>query len=222
MEQFGTYLRSIRKGKMTQRELAREIGVGYPYISKLENNVETTPSDEVLIKIAETLNVSIDELFMKAKRIPIDFKDFIINEPEVFKFIRFLKDNNHLLDEFRNSIKSREDNYWSMFNQSNKIMLIIDPLTGNIIDANDCAAEFYKYTLEQLKKMKITDINTLSMEEIYKEMRKAKLELRKTFSFKHKIGNDEIKEVEVYSEPIIIDGKVYLNSSVQLVHLNTI
>ncbi|MVX67326.1 helix-turn-helix domain-containing protein [Clostridium chromiireducens] len=221
MEQFGTYLKSIRKGKMTQRELAREIGVGYPYISKLENNVESTPSDEVLIKIAEALNVSIDELFMKAKRIPKDFKDFIINEPEIIKFIRFLKDNNHLLEEFKNSIREKEDNYWSMFDQSNKIMLIIDPLTGSIIDANDCVVEFYQYTLDQLKQMKITDINILSMEEIFEEIRKAKLELRKNFSFKHKIGNGEIKEVEVYSEPII-NGKVYLNSRVQQVHLDNI
>ncbi len=78
---------------------------------------------------------------------------------------------------------------------------------------------FYETMINYLKQ---NDDKYISMEEIFKEMRKAKLELRKTFSFKHKIGNDEIKEVEVYSEPIIINGKVYLNSSVQLVHLNDI
>ncbi|PHV71431.1 XRE family transcriptional regulator [Sporanaerobium hydrogeniformans] len=222
MEQFGDYLRNVRKSKMTQRELARQVRVGYPYISKLENNIESTPSDELLIKIAGVLNISIDELFIKATRLPPDFKNFIINEPEIFKFIRFLQDNDHLLGEFKNLIKDKEHNYRVFFNQSNEVMLIIDPNTGGIIDANDCAIEFYQYTLDKLKQMNITDINILPKEEIFEEMRKVKLESRKNFHFKHKIGSGDIKEIEVYSRPIIIGGKVYLNSRVQQVHLSSV
>ena len=53
--------------------------------------------------------------------------------------------------------------------------------------------------------MNISEINTLTKEEINKEMNKARTEDREFFEFKHKLANGEIRDVEVYSGSIIID-----------------
>ena len=92
--------------------------------------------------------------------------------------------------------------YDNIFDNVHTPMLIIDSDTGEIKDGNQAACNFYGYTRDKLLKLKITDINTLSQEEVFEEMNKARKEDRKYFRFKHKLSNGEIKEVEVYSGPI--------------------
>lgn len=60
--------------------------------------------------------------------------------------------------------------------------------------------------------MNISEINTLTKEEINKEMNKARTEDREFFEFKHKLANGEIRDVEVYSGSIIIDNENLLFS----------
>ncbi|TDO91271.1 hypothetical protein DFR79_10919 [Halanaerobium saccharolyticum] len=60
--------------------------------------------------------------------------------------------------------------------------------------------------------MKITDINTMSKEEVKEEMKSAKSKDKLYFNFKHKISTGEVKEVEVYSQPIPFVEKDYLYS----------
>ncbi len=63
-----------------------------------------------------------------------------------------------------------EQSYRNQFSENSAIMLLIDPANGEIIDANASAVTFYGYTYEQLKTLRITDINTLKPEEIYSIM----------------------------------------------------
>jgi PAS domain S-box-containing protein len=42
------------------------------------------------------------------------------------------------------------------------VKLIIDPDNGRIVDANEAAAKFYGWSQEELRQMKISDINMLS------------------------------------------------------------
>lgn len=215
MTGFGNYLKRIRKGKMTQRELASKVGVGYPYISKIENNIEAPPSDEVLTKISHNLDVDIDEVYLKAKRIPKDIKQSILRTPKLFKFLRHIKEDEmtmFLLENFKDLIKHKEKLYWNLFNDSNEVMLLIDPDTFQIAKANEAAIRFYGYSSGKYKNMKITEINTLSEQEVYEEMKKAKLKMRNCFNFKHRLNNEKIVDVEVKSSPIIIGKKTFLNS----------
>ena len=108
--------------------------------------------------------------------------------------------------------KKAEEFYQSLFNHSHSIMLIIHPETGNIIDANIAACEFYGYTKSNITKMKITDINTLPEEQVFKEMQKASRTKREMFHFCHRLSNGKIKDVEVFSGPITFNGKKVLYS----------
>ncbi|WP_068964191.1 PAS domain S-box protein [Desulfosporosinus sp. BG] len=104
--------------------------------------------------------------------------------------------------------------YASLFTNNHSIMLLINPETGEIIDANSAACDFYGYRRTDLLNMKISQINILNHEQVLEEMHKAKNENRHMFLFKHKLSNEEIRSVEVYSGPIIIDDTKLLYSIV--------
>jgi signal transduction histidine kinase len=60
--------------------------------------------------------------------------------------------------------------------------------------------------------MKITDINMLPNEQTFQEIEQAKSESRYHFFFRHRLANEEIRDVEVYSGPISLHGKELLYS----------
>ena len=88
-----------------------------------------------------------------------------------------------------------------IFTNHGAAMLIIDPSTGDIIDANSAAVAFYGYSAAELRTMNIDQINTLTTEEIQAEMDAALSEDRSYFAFKHQLKDGTIKDVDVYSSP---------------------
>lgn len=114
----------------------------------------------------------------------------------------------------RNALIESENRYRSLFNNSHSVMLIIDPVSGKILDANPAAISFYGWRREEITAMKISDINVLTNAQVLQEMQKAKQELRRVFLFRHRLANGNILDVEVYSGPIIIQGRELLFSIV--------
>ena len=89
-----------------------------------------------------------------------------------------------------------------MFNRHEAIMLIINPKTGDILECNPAAENFYGYLQEELLHMKIQQINQFSDSEINRLMNYAENKEQKYFTFPHKLKNGEIRYVDVYSSPI--------------------
>ena len=114
-----------------------------------------------------------------------------------------------------NALVNRDKLYRQFFEKNKAIKLVINPVNGNIIDANESALLFYGYTFEQITTMSIADINTLSEDEVFIEMQKAKLEQRLFFKFKHRLASNEIKDVEVFSGPIEMNDKTLIYSIIQ-------
>jgi PAS domain S-box-containing protein len=102
--------------------------------------------------------------------------------------------------------------YRSLFENNHSIMLLIDPGDGDIMDANLAACNYYGYSRDEMTSMKITDINTLSPEEVHEEMRNAKLEKRNCFNFRHRLADGRIRDVEVFSGPVFINNEKLLYS----------
>lgn len=110
MTSFGKLIRQARKDKdLSQRDLAKLVGVNYTYLSKLENDhAGTPPSEEVIHKIAEHLELNAQELQYLAGRITPEeakvFEDFIKhNYQEMPVLFRKMRNNpnfaKNLLDE---------------------------------------------------------------------------------------------------------------------------
>lgn len=93
-----------------------------------------------------------------------------------------------------NKITKRFEN---MFRNHNSIMLLIEPKSGLILDANKSACKFYGYDLEEIKYTNIKTIDITS---------KNKNDIS---IYNHKLKNGKIKTVEVNSSPIeIYDGYI--------------
>jgi len=109
---------------------------------------------------------------------------------------------------------AEESHYDSLFENNHAVMLLIDPESGKIYDSNPAAVRFYGWTREEICRMKISEINTLSIEEIKAEMNLAVKLKRNHFHFKHRLADGSVRNVEVYSGPITVKGKHLLYSIV--------
>ncbi len=104
--------------------------------------------------------------------------------------------------------------YKSLFQVNHSIILIIDSAGGQIIDANPAAREFYGWSHDELCAKNISQINTLTPEEIKIEMNDAHDKKRNYFLFQHQLANGELRDVEVYSGPIKVGNSTQLFSIV--------
>ncbi|MCW9046013.1 MAG: PAS domain S-box protein [Alphaproteobacteria bacterium] len=101
------------------------------------------------------------------------------------------------------------------FDKQISIMLLIEPTTGNIVDANQAAGKFYGYPRDYLRTMTIQEINTLTPEQVAEERKQARIEGRNFFIFRHRVADGEIKTVEVHSVPLDFGGRTLLYSIIR-------
>ncbi len=102
----------------------------------------------------------------------------------------------------------------AMFNKHGAVMLLIDPKTNKIVDANPSASEFYGYTREELLKLSIYDINQLPRKELIDVSKNILKRKNNHFTFPHKLKNGQIRMVDVYSSPITYNDQTVLFSIV--------
>lgn len=55
-------IKRIEKG-IKQKELAKSLGISQQYLSKLESETSTNPSNELMLNIANQLETSVQEIF---------------------------------------------------------------------------------------------------------------------------------------------------------------
>jgi PAS domain S-box-containing protein len=102
--------------------------------------------------------------------------------------------------------------YRAVFDVNTAIKLLIDPVSGRIVDANPAALAFYGWPLEVLRGMAIGDINTATADELRAEMDAAVSGRRGCFRFRHRVASGEVRHVEVYSGPIELGDHALLMS----------
>ena len=110
------------------------------------------------------------------------------------------------------ALRASEERFRRMFENHSAIMILVEPVTGRIIDANRAGERFYGYTTSQLRLMCIQEINILPPDEVEKERILALKELRNFFVFPHRLANGEVRTVEVHSAPIEQTGNHLLFS----------
>jgi len=116
--------------------------------------------------------------------------------------------------EMAQALADSEARHRAMFFSNIAVKLLIDPTTGSVVDANPAASAFYGYSLAEIQKLSIWDINTMSQDQIRQEMNRAHDEGRGFFRFRHRLANGEMREVEVYSGPVEYMGRNLLFSIV--------
>jgi PAS domain S-box-containing protein len=131
---------------------------------------------------------------------------------ELEQRIRILEKSCFEIKQAQESLRDSESLFRNLFEYHATVQLVIDPVSGNIIFANNSAATFYGWTREQLQQMRIQDINTLSSEEIIQVMEKARTNQQIHFEFHHRLADGSIRDVEVVSSKIEAKGNELLHS----------
>ncbi|KAF0189443.1 MAG: multi-sensor hybrid histidine [Desulfobulbaceae bacterium] len=109
-------------------------------------------------------------------------------------------------------LQESEDLFRSLFDDHLAVKWILDPDSGRIIDANQAAAAYYGWSQEELRRMKIQEINTLPPEEIQQQIALVKAGKKNQFEFRHRRADGSIRDVAVFSSKIMIKGRTLLHS----------
>ena len=91
-------------------------------------------------------------------------------------------------------------------------MLLVEPDSGAIEDANPAAAAFYGHSPKHLRTMRIEDLTTLPPPAAAGLRRRARQEGQNYAAFPHRLASGEVRTVEVHSSPVQVKGRLLLFS----------
>jgi len=96
---FGSYVRQLREQRRevnrrySVRQTAQRIGVEPAYLSKIERNDVSPPSEETIRRLAADLGEDADLLLALAGKVASDIRDIVMKRPILFaELIRGLSD----------------------------------------------------------------------------------------------------------------------------------
>jgi diguanylate cyclase (GGDEF)-like protein/PAS domain S-box-containing protein len=110
------------------------------------------------------------------------------------------------------AIRESENRYRQMFDNNPAIKLLLDPESGRIVQANRAACTFYGYPLEELTAMRLWDIDISGEQHVRYVMLRAASHQGSFLTFRHRIATGEIRDVEVHSGPIHVQGRTLFYS----------
>jgi PAS domain S-box-containing protein len=142
--------------------------------------------------------------------VKIPYKHPGYDKPAILGVATEITDRKQAEDELRKS----EKRFRKLFESHSAVKLLIDPETLDIIDANRAAAEFYCWPVTKLRKMKLSDISLTPADEIKQRFEKLSGNKGILFESKNRLADDSIKDIEVFSSKIEIDGSKYIHSIV--------
>lgn len=106
---FGERIRQLRQARrMTLRDLAPLVGVGFTYLCKVENgklDFGDYPSDALIHRLAEALEADEEELTVLAERVPERIRKRVLERPDVFGALAECDDKT--LDKVMGAIESK-------------------------------------------------------------------------------------------------------------------
>ena len=86
--------------------------------------------------------------------------------------------------------------FGALFDNDFQPMLLIDPETTAIVDANSAACAFYGYSRAEFVRLKKTDINVVPESDIRALIKNAVVVHHTRSQFQHRLANGEIRDVE--------------------------
>ncbi|WP_303867591.1 HD domain-containing phosphohydrolase [Acetobacterium wieringae] len=178
--------------------------LGEAYFKVYEKNADwcQESGETVLFKGTASWNGEVKERLCRMTPVTVANQDYIVVIELNTKALKDWMAKNHLAT-------TRFD---AMFQTHTATMLLIEPSSGRIVEANPAALAFYGYTLEELTAMTIDEINTLSSAAVEQLRQQALSRQQRYFLFPHRLKNGEIRMVDVHSSPLELDGQPYLFS----------
>ena len=98
-----------------------------------------------------------------------------------------------------------EERYRTLFENSQAVMLVIDPLHGEVVDANPAAAAWYGWSREQLCRKNMSEIDVVPTPGTYPEAPPGWKQGH--FQGHHRRADGSRREVEVFGSPVAMAGR---------------
>lgn len=109
-------------------------------------------------------------------------------------------------------LSESEQRFRSFFENNSSVMLLSEPDSGEIIDANAAAANYYQVTRQRLIGMNINDFSEEDAKGIIDKKQQEILQQQNFKILKHHTGSGEVRDVEIYSTPIASNERLLMFS----------
>lgn len=96
----------------------------------------------------------------------------------------------------------------SLFDGHGALMLLIDPRSGEIVEANAAAASFYGYTVEGLTGQPLVVLSSHSEERMLPALRRALQDARPLLRLRHRGATGAVSTVEMMVSTVVIGGRL--------------
>jgi PAS domain S-box-containing protein len=107
-----------------------------------------------------------------------------------------------LAQNLTEDLKESAERFENLFEKHISVMLLIEPESGAIINANEAAIEFYGYAKSELCSKNINDFNILGSEETLKIQWKILSGELKQMQLSHRLKDGTIHKLEVHGTPV--------------------
>lgn len=71
-------------------DMSERLGISAPYLSRIERDLESPPRDELIERAAAILGLQMDDLFVKARRLPPDMRDDMEKVVRAYRRLRLI------------------------------------------------------------------------------------------------------------------------------------
>ncbi|MDR5659656.1 PAS domain S-box protein [Serpentinicella sp. ANB-PHB4] len=120
------------------------------------------------------------------------------------------EENKKLKMELKSYEDLNESLHSNIFENISAILLLIDQASGNIVEVNDAALQFYGYTKQEITKMNIKEIDGLTKEQRDRKVGKNREDNQGKFYVQHRIKSGELRDVEAIGGVVNISGRDYI------------
>ena len=96
-------------------------------------------------------------------------------------------------------LQESENKFKSLFYDNESIIILFDPESGIIKDANEAACKFYGYSHSEIIQQSVFSFNTKSKKELTGLLNRVRAKQQNHFTFRHKLKNGTFKDVELYT-----------------------
>lgn len=109
-ENLGDRLKRVRSSRgLGLRATANLVGISATYLSRVENNLETSPpSEEKIRSLANVLQDDFDELMQLAGRVPSEVTDLIKSDSNMPAFLRRAREQNLTAEKLMKMLEKQE------------------------------------------------------------------------------------------------------------------
>jgi len=171
-------------------------------------------------------NKSIDALIKRAFLEQVEFIFLVIlivsliATHRIYKTMQVASENEkfiltHELErtkEMEIELREKHSLYHQLFQRNASVMLLICRDTLEILEANEAAETYYGISIDDLKKMQITDLSQKSESDLKIEFDQTAILDESHFTSVHKLADGSIRDVEIYSGPVYYQNEIVICS----------